>query len=49
MGDVSEMVLDGILCSGCGGIVDSTETEAPGYPRYCEDCKKDEELQEEEQ
>lgn len=39
MGDIAEMMLDGTLCQTCGCLVDGT---TPGYPRYCEDCAKDE-------
>lgn len=36
MGDVVEMILDGILCEVCGGYIEDDET--PGHPRKCEDC-----------
>lgn len=39
MGEVAEMMLDGTLCQICGGVIDG---DAPGFPRYCEDCAKDE-------
>ena len=39
MGEIAEMMLDGTLCQVCGGIIDG---DTPGYPRYCEDCAKDE-------
>jgi hypothetical protein len=35
MGNVAEMVIEGILCSSCGSIIDGY---ASGYPRSCEDC-----------
>lgn len=35
MGEIAEMVLEGILCEGCGGVVDG---EASGYPRRCRSC-----------
>jgi hypothetical protein len=38
MGEIAEMMLDGTLCQTCGGVIDGT---TPGYPRYCEDCAKD--------
>lgn len=37
MGEISEMIQDGVLCDRCGGVVDPPD--APGYPRTCDDCK----------
>ncbi len=37
MGEVTEMILDGILCQVCGCFVNK---EIQGYPVTCEDCKK---------
>ena len=34
MGEMTEMVLDGLLCQVCGGVIDGGES---GYPRYCSD------------
>lgn len=39
MGEIAEMMLDGTLCQVCGSVIDG---DTPGYPRYCEDCAKDE-------
>lgn len=47
MGDVSDMILEGILCQGCGVLMDDLVPEGggkelkpgPGYPRSCEDCE----------
>jgi len=36
MGEIAEMVLDGILCEECGGFIDGC---AAGYPRQCADCR----------
>lgn len=36
MGEISEMIQEGILCSECGGYVDDDEA---GYPRKCQFCK----------
>lgn len=36
MGDVVDLVLDGILCEACGCFIDGN---ASGYPRKCADCK----------
>lgn len=41
MGEIADMMLDGTLCQVCGSIIDG---ETPGFPRYCEDCAKDEVL-----
>lgn len=46
MGEITEMILDGILCEQCGCIIedliptdDSEELfEGPGYPRKCKEC-----------
>ena len=38
MGDVSEMMLDGTLCEGCGVYMDG---EADGYPVRCASCQGD--------
>ena len=35
MGEASEMVLEGLLCTSCGSYIDGEE---PGYPRKCDDC-----------
>lgn len=35
MGEILEMMLEGILCEQCGALIDGEET---GYPRLCEDC-----------
>lgn len=36
MGEIAEMILEGILCEECGSLVDGEEV---GYPRKCEDCE----------
>lgn len=41
MGDIAEMVLEGLLCSVCGTFLD-VEDEA-GYPVACSECQDDEE------
>jgi hypothetical protein len=52
MGDVADMMLEGILCQQCGGLMDEFclpddadpdkehVAEAPGYPQTCADCKE---------
>lgn len=39
MGEIAEMILNGVLCDICGCLVDGEEV---GYPRKCEDCEEDE-------
>ena len=41
MGEVTDMILSGILCEECGGMA-GDEPEEVGYPRKCEDCEGDE-------
>jgi hypothetical protein len=36
MGEIAEMVLEGVLCEQCGCLIDGLES---GYPRKCEDCE----------
>lgn len=39
MADISEMMLDGTLCEGCGC---NLAGDPPGYPRYCSrQCQQD--------
>lgn len=40
MGEIAEMILEGILCEGCGEALDDMMggAEAPGYPRRCAGC-----------
>jgi hypothetical protein len=37
MGEVTELMLDGILCDQCGGFVSEIGV---GYPRTCSACQK---------
>lgn len=39
MGDIVEMILDGILCEVCGVVIDG---ECVEYPRICDSCKDEE-------
>ena len=39
MGEIAEMILDGILCQVCGTYIDD---EDEGFPRTCSDCQKEE-------
>jgi hypothetical protein len=40
LGEITEMILKGILCEECGGLV-GDELEAVGYPRKCDSCISD--------
>lgn len=35
MGEISEMILEGILCQVCGGYCENSN----GIPQTCSDCK----------
>lgn len=37
MGDIADMMLDGMLCEGCGVPMGG---DAPGHPRYCKSCRR---------
>lgn len=37
MGEIADMILEGILCQLCGVYIDDENQE---FPRYCEDCEK---------
>ena len=39
MGEITDMILEGILCEQCGVLIDGTATD---YPRTCEDCEEHE-------
>lgn len=46
MGDIADMMIEGILCQRCGVLMDDMTEEgakAPGYPRDCADCLADSE------
>ena len=36
MGDIADMILEGILCQCCGLYLE--DSDGP-FPQYCEDCK----------
>ncbi|CAN7381112.1 hypothetical protein LJR220_003387 [Bradyrhizobium sp. LjRoot220] len=40
MGEIAEMMLEGILCEGCGELFDDMVDGAtsPGHPRRCRRC-----------
>lgn len=37
MGETAELMLEGVLCQSCGGLVDEMG-DGDGYPRNCADC-----------
>lgn len=45
MGDVADMILEGILCESCGVYIDS---EGIGHPRQCNECQSEDWDQEKE-
>jgi len=36
MGDIADMIIEGILCECCGCFIG----DPVGYPRTCEDCEE---------
>lgn len=50
MGEISDLVLEGVLCECCGGLMEDLCVEGseellpgPGHPRLCPDCENDDE------
>lgn len=44
MGEITELILEGVLCEGCGVVIDDViegYDGACGYPRRCGDCGGD--------
>ncbi len=39
MGEITEMILEGILCQECGEYIG----DGDGFPVFCSDCAKDQE------
>lgn len=39
MGEITELILQGVLCSKCGSVVSLVEV---GFPQTCEYCSDDE-------
>lgn len=37
MGEIADMILEGILCEGCGVTLSG---KGNGYPRKCWDCRR---------
>ena len=40
MGEIADMMLEGIICKICGVFID--DNKANGHPRMCESCQKEE-------
>lgn len=47
MGEIAELVLEGVYCQCCGAVMEDLIVEgskflkeAPGYQRTCEDCEE---------
>ena len=40
MGEIADMLLDGVLCGQCGDVLDG---HSPGHPRLCGGCRRREE------
>lgn len=40
MGELADMMINGLLCQHCGVLMD--DEEEPGYPRDCPDCAREE-------
>lgn len=36
MGEIADMMIDGLMCQGCGVFM--ADMDSPGYARYCEAC-----------
>jgi hypothetical protein len=42
MGEIAEMMFEGILCQHCGvALCEGPEYEPPGHPVSCQDCRRD--------
>ena len=43
MGEIAEMMLDGLMCEGCGEWMDEAfeDGDGPGYPQRCAACQRD--------
>lgn len=41
MGEISEMMLDGTLCSSCGEYLGGEGDDGCGYPQQCAGCQPD--------
>lgn len=48
MGEMAELILEGYFCQVCGAVMEDLIVpgqkqlkEAPGHPRTCDDCRRD--------
>ena len=42
MGEVADMMREGVLCQECGVFLgEDASYQAPGYPVTCNDCKRE--------
>ena len=41
MGEIAQMMLEGVLCERCGVALLDEGEEVPGFPCLCEDCKEE--------
>jgi len=39
MGEITDAMVNGLMCQSCGQFM--PDMEEPGYPRECGDCKKE--------
>lgn len=39
MGEIAEMMLEGLMCEGCGEFME--DMDEPGFPRRCAGCQPD--------
>ena len=39
MGEIAELMLEGLLCQGCGQDISDENGEGTGYPAFCEGCQ----------
>ena len=40
-GEIAEMMLEGILCQGCGEFIGDYDGEGLGFPGFCAGCQPD--------
>lgn len=39
MGEIADMMLEGLLCEGCGELIGDGSGTPPGYPVRCAGCQ----------
>ncbi|MEY5098688.1 MAG: hypothetical protein RJA36_1407 [Pseudomonadota bacterium] len=40
MGEIADMMLEGILCQECGDVIDVESDDSPGHPVTCDGCRR---------